>query len=170
MSFLSDILADTRSRVAARKACVGQSELESRARALPAPPDFAASLRRPGIRVIAELKSASPSRGVIRADYPVSELARQLEANGAAALSVLTEESRFHGSLADLETASHSVKIPRLRKDFIVDPYQIVEARAAGASAVLLIAAALDKSLLLELAACAAEFDLAVLSEAHDAT
>ncbi len=169
MNFLQEILTDTRRRVAVRRARRPLTELERIAADRPEPPDFTAALRRPGIRIIAELKCASPSRGVIRKEYPVAELAGQLESNGAAALSVLTEESRFRGSLYDLESAAGAVKIPLLRKDFIVDPYQIVEARCAGASAVLLIAAALDRGHFAELAACARENGLAVLAEAHSA-
>ena len=96
-----------------------------------------------GIAVIAELKKASPSKGLIRADFHPAELARELEAAGAAALSVLTDEEFFQGSLTNLQAASAAVKIPCLRKDFIVDEFQLLEARANSADAVLLIVAAL---------------------------
>ncbi len=132
-------------------------------------PDFAAALRKPGIRVIAELKCASPSKGVIRGDFPVAELAPELEASGAAALSILTEEHFFRGSLRNLEVAADTVAIPLLRKDFIHDEYQLFEARAAGASAVLLIAAMLDDAAYARLYRRATELGLSVLTEVHDA-
>jgi indole-3-glycerol phosphate synthase len=118
--------------------------------------------------VIAELKKASPSKGLIRADFKPAELARGLEAAGAAALSVLTDGEFFQGSLAYLETASGQVKIPCLRKDFILDAFQILEARAAGADAVLLIVAAHADADLNALAEEARRMELDVLCEVHD--
>ncbi|MGC1597918.1 MAG: hypothetical protein WA774_21380, partial [Candidatus Acidiferrales bacterium] len=110
-----------------------------------APRDFADALSHPDhINIISELKKASPSRGVIRQEYAPAALAASLEEAGAAALSVLTEEDFFSGSLADLKEASKVTKIPVLRKDFIVDPWQVWEARAAGADSFLLITAILD--------------------------
>ena len=100
---------------------------------IPPPRDFPGALTRPGLNVISELKKASPSLGVIRKEYSPSTLAAGLEAAGAAALSVLTEEDYFSGSLGDLKEASKATKIPILRKDFIVDPWQVWETRAAGA-------------------------------------
>ncbi len=134
-------------------------------------------IRREGLRrrsaadrpaVIAELKKASPSKGLIRADFKPAELARGLEAAGAAALSVLTDGEFFQGSLAYLETASGQVKIPCLRKDFILDAFQILEARAAGADAVLLIVAAHADADLNALAEEARRMELDVLCEVHD--
>lgn len=122
-----------------------------------------------GVAVIAELKKASPSKGLIRADFPVADLAYQLERAGAAALSVLTEEQHFQGSLQNLAIASEATTIPCLRKDFIVDEFQIFEARARGADAILLIVAALSESELISLGACARQADLDVLCEVHDA-
>jgi len=120
------------------------------------------------IAVIAELKKASPSKGLIREDFHPEELARELEAAGAAALSVLTDEEFFHGSLGNLREASAAVKIPCLRKDFVVDEFQLLEARANAADAVLLIVAALTQGELVALARGARERGLDVLCEAHD--
>jgi indole-3-glycerol phosphate synthase len=120
------------------------------------------------IAVIAELKKASPSKGLIRADFHPVELARELEAAGAAALSVLTDEEFFQGSLGNLRSASAAVKIPCLRKDFIVDEFQIFEARANSADAILLIVAALAQPELVALARGARAHGLDVLCEVHD--
>jgi indole-3-glycerol phosphate synthase len=127
------------------------------------------SVGRAGIAVIAELKKASPSRGLIRADFDPALLARELEQAGAAALSVLTDEEFFQGSLGNLRTASLGSGLPCLRKDFIVDEFQILEARANCADAVLLIVAALTQAELKSLAAKAGESELDVLCEVHDA-
>jgi indole-3-glycerol phosphate synthase len=123
---------------------------------------------RTGVAVIAELKKASPSKGLIRANFDVETLARELAAAGAAALSVLTDVEYFQGSLENLRKASSVVRIPCLRKDFIVDEFQILEARAYGADAVLLIVAALSQAELMGLAATARERELDVLCEVHD--
>ena len=120
-----------------------------------------------GAAVIAELKKASPSKGVIREHFDAGALAAELEAAGATALSVLTEERFFQGSLANLQRASAAVKLPCLRKDFMVDPYQVVEARANGADAVLLIAAALSDAELRQLREEARRYELDVLCEVH---
>lgn len=121
-----------------------------------------------GPAIIAELKKASPSRGLIRADFDVAGLAVQLEAAGAAAISVLTHEEFFQGCLANLRLAGASTKLPCLRKDFLVDGIQILEARANGADAILLIVAALSQSELEALARRAGECELDVLCEVHD--
>jgi len=121
-----------------------------------------------GVAVIAELKKASPSCGVIRAEFDPERLAKELEAAGAAALSVLTDTEFFQGSLENLQRASASVGLPCLRKDFIVDEFQIVEARANGADAVLLIVAALSQAELGRLAKSASQWGLDVLCEVHD--
>ena len=134
--------------------------------------DFAAALRkRVGAppRVIAELKRASPSRGLIRPDFDAPALAREFAEQGAAALSVLTEVRFFQGSPLFLQMARKEVDIPLLRKDFIIDPYQLYQARAWGADAVLLIAAALSPDRLKELHEAATDLGLAVLAEVHDA-
>jgi indole-3-glycerol phosphate synthase len=134
-----------------------------------APPrDFAGALSRTGgINIISELKKASPSRGVIRQEYAPAALAASLEQAGAAALSVLTEEDFFSGSLADLKEASRVTRIPILRKDFIVDPWQVWETRAAGADSFLLIAAILDDSSLRELLDLGRSLKMEALVEVH---
>ena len=128
---------------------------------------FANALRRDGFNVIAELKKASPSKGIIRLDFSPVELALELEAAGAAALSVLTEKLFFQGSIHYLEEVSEKVKIPLLRKDFIFDEYQLQEASACGADAVLLIAAALSDDQFKMLFDKASELELDVLAEVH---
>jgi indole-3-glycerol phosphate synthase len=168
---LDRILAQTRPDLAARRARVPLRELEKQA-AAHTPRGFAAALRRAaasGPAIIAELKKASPSKGLIRADFDPETLARGLARGGAAALSVLTDEPFFQGSLANLEIASAATTLPCLRKDFIVDEYQIVEARACRADAILLIAAALTDAELVRFNACAHQNALDVLCEVHTA-
>lgn len=134
---------------------------------VPPPRDFAGALTRSGLNVISELKKASPSLGVIRENYSPSLLAAGLEVAGAAALSVLTEEEFFLGSLGDLKEASKAVKIPILRKDFIIDPWQVWETRAAGADSFLLIAAVLDDEALRELLELGRTLKMEPLVEVH---
>ncbi len=168
---LDQILQRTRADVAIRKQQVPLATLESRA-ATHWPRGFAAALRTRATRgpaVIAELKKASPSKGLIRADFKPAALAAEMEAGGAAALSVLTDEPFFQGGLANLEAASSATALPCLRKDFIVDEYQLVEARASRADAVLLIAAALTDPELEQLTARAHALLLDVLCEVHSA-
>jgi indole-3-glycerol phosphate synthase len=129
---------------------------------------FRASLSEPGIRVIAECKRRSPSRGVLRADYDPVAIARRYESAGAAAISVLTEPTFFDGSLDHLRQVRATVSLPLLRKDFIVTPYQVVEAAVAGADAVLLIVSALNDRDLRDLAARAGACGMDVLVEVHD--
>ena len=126
------------------------------------------SKRNAGIAIIAELKKASPSKGLIRADFCAPELAKDLEAAGAAAISVLTNEEFFQGSLENLQNASAAVNLPCLRKDFIIDEFQILEARANSADAVLLIVAALSEAELKSLVRSARSLSLDVLCEVHD--
>lgn len=133
----------------------------------PAPRDFPGALVRAGCNIIAELKKASPSRGLLRADYQPSATAPILEAAGAAALSVLTEEDFFQGSLGDLKEASKATKIPILRKDFIFDPWQVWETRAAGADAFLLIVAILDNETLKDLLELGRQLSMEALVEVH---
>lgn len=166
-TYLDRIVADVVGRVRERKERRPQRLLES----LPTPPgrpSFAEAMRLPGISLIAEVKRASPSKGPIRPELEVGHIVAAYERAGARAVSVLTEEDHFRGSLADLEAASVATSLPLLRKDFVVDEYQIEEARVAGASAVLLIAALLPDSRLSELAAYAAAAGLDVLLEVHD--
>jgi indole-3-glycerol phosphate synthase len=167
---LDRIVAATRARVAETKRTADRRALERLAEQH-APRGFRRALEmknRDGIAVIAELKKASPSKGLIRAEFHPADLAVELEAAGAAALSVLTDEEFFQGSLGNLRQASATVKIPCLRKDFIVDEFQVLEARANSADAVLLIVAALNATELLRLTTAARECRLDVLCEVHD--
>jgi indole-3-glycerol phosphate synthase len=169
-AILERIVAATRARVAEAGRGADLRELERRAE-LHVPRGFRRALvskSRDGIAVIAELKKASPSKGLIRAEFRPAELAAELEAAGAAALSVLTDEEFFHGSLGNLREASATVAIPCLRKDFIVDEFQLLEARANCADAVLLIVAALTAEELGRLSRVAIERGLDVLCEVHD--
>jgi indole-3-glycerol phosphate synthase len=166
---LDTILATTRATVSAAKACVQASELERMA-AMHQPRGWAAALRAraaSGPAVIGEIKKASPSRGLIRGDFDPAWLAGRYLAGGAAALSILTDEPYFQGSLRNLELASLAATLPCLRKDFTVDEYQIVEARAHHADAILLIAAALTNSELKRFADAAQGYELDVLVEVH---
>jgi indole-3-glycerol phosphate synthase len=167
---LDRILAQTRADVARRREQVSVAELEKLA-AEHTPRGFARALREASARgpaVIAELKKASPSKGLIRPDFDPQSLAVDLERSGAAALSVLTDEPFFQGSLRNLDVASATTKIPCLRKDFIVDEYQIVESRAHGADAILLIAAALSYGYLEYFTIIAQhKYGLDVLCEVH---
>jgi indole-3-glycerol phosphate synthase len=131
--------------------------------------DFAGALRATSPAIIAEIKKASPSKGVLSADFDPAALARRYETGGAAALSVLTDEKFFQGSLTDLQSARDSVRIPTLRKDFTIDAYHVVEAAAAGADAILLIAAILDEAQLRDFRELAARFRIASIVEVHDA-
>ncbi len=167
---LDRIIAATRARLAESRRTADLRSLERRAESH-VPRGFRRSLAarsRDGVAVIAELKKASPSKGLIRAEFRPAELARELEAAGAAALSVLTDEEFFQGSLGNLREASAGVAIPCLRKDFIVDEFQLVEARANSADAVLLIVAALAQAELVALASAARARVLDVLCEVHD--
>ena len=167
---LEIIMAHTLLAVDRRRAEADVQDLARRA-AAHQPRGFAAGLRRvsmEGPAVIAELKKASPSKGVLRADYHPAEVAKTYDAVGAAAISVLTDEEFFKGSLEDLAAVSAAVTIPVLRKDFMLDPFQILEARAAGADAILLIVAAHPDSTLRELGAEARGMGLDVLCEVHN--
>ncbi len=169
---LDQIVNSTRGKVAAAKRTANLGDLERRSERH-VPRGFRRALEeksRSGIAVIAELKKASPSKGLIRAEFFVEQLAKELEAAGAAALSVLTDEEFFQGSLANLRNGSASVKIPCLRKDFVVDEFQLLEARANSADAVLLIVAALTQAELTALALGARSRGLDVLCEVHEDT
>jgi len=173
---MSDVLAqicdEKRGHVALRKDTYPLGVIEEAAREVAAPRGFAARLKdavaagRYGL--VCEIKHASPSRGVIREDFDPPALARAYKAGGATCLSVLTDTPFFGGSDADLIQAWAAVDLPVLRKDFMLDPYQIVESRALGADCVLLILAALDDGQARELAATAAAYGLDVLVEVHD--
>jgi len=170
MTTLADIIAATRRGVTQRLAETDLDAMERMA-ADHTPRGFGKALEaasKSRFAVIAELKKASPSKGLIRSHFDPAELARELEQAGAAALSVLTDEEFFHGSLANLRTASENSTLPCLRKDFIIDEFQILEARASCADAVLLIVAALSRDDLSRLAEVARKFQLDVLCEVHD--
>lgn len=169
--YLPEILAHTRGVVAERRAGADLRAME-RAAAAHEPRGFARALRakaQDGPAIIAELKKASPSKGLIRAEFDAAEIAAQLEAGGAAVLSVLTDEKFFQGSLENLRLASAAVRIPCLRKDFMVDEFQVLEARANCADAILLIVAALSDGELRRLRDAAKTQGLDVLCEVHDA-
>jgi indole-3-glycerol phosphate synthase len=172
-TILDTILRRKGEEVAARRARVPQAELEARAAAMPPARGFAAALEARAAAgeaaVVAEVKKASPSKGVIRADFDPAAIARSYEAGGAACLSVLTDADFFQGSEASLQQARAACALPVLRKDFTVDPYQVAEARAIGADCILLIVAALDDARLRDLAAQAMALGMDVLAEAHDA-
>ncbi len=173
IDILSRICADKRAHVTACRARRPLAALEAAARSAPPPRAFAAALRRAaaqlGYGLIAEIKKASPSRGVIRADFEPAALARDYAAGGAACLSVLTDVPYFQGADDDLVAARQATELPILRKDFMLDPYQVIEARALGADAILLILAALDDGAAAALAAAARAWGLEVLVEVHDA-
>jgi indole-3-glycerol phosphate synthase len=167
---LDQIVRATRRKVGEAKSAADLRVLERRSEEH-VPRGFRRRLEegsRVGVAVIAELKKASPSKGLIRAEFCVEDLAKELEAAGAAALSVLTDEEFFQGSLGNLRKASAGVKLPCMRKDFIVDEFQLLEARATSADAVLLIVAALSQTELTELTLGARSRGLDVLCEVHD--
>jgi len=167
-NILDRIVASRRESIAHRKRVLPEVALKIAVEKKVSPPrDFASALSRDAINVIAELKKASPSRGVLRQEYAPAVLAEALEQAGAAALSVLTEEDFFSGSLADLKEASRVSKIPVLRKDFIVDPWQVWETRASGADAFLLIAAILSDTALRELLELGRSLKMEPLVEVH---
>jgi indole-3-glycerol phosphate synthase len=168
-AFLDQIVAATRVRVAKAKHTADLRDLEHRAEHH-APRGFRRALEKSkhDVAVVAELKKASPSKGLIRPDFHPADLARELESAGATALSVLTDEEFFQGSLANLQAASAAVSIPCLRKDFIVDEFQLLEARAHSADAVLLIVASLSQPELMSLSRAAHAHGLDVLCEVHD--
>ena len=169
---LAEICAEKRTHVARRKAVVSEAALLDGVSGAPPLRPFAAALEQHLAKgpycLIAEIKKASPSAGLIRSDFDPSTLARAYEAGGASCLSVLTDTPYFQGSDDDLGAARGAVRLPVLRKDFIVDPYQIIESRRIGADCVLLIMAALSDEIAAELTSAAAELGLDVLAEVHD--
>jgi indole-3-glycerol phosphate synthase len=168
MSVLDDIVAGVREDLVRRQAETSEADLRAAVLDVPPPRDPMPTFRRSGPSVIAEVKRRSPSRGDL-ADIPdPAALAAAYQRGGAAAISVLTEERRFGGSLADLDAVRAAVDLPVLRKDFVVDAYQLLEARAHGADVVLLIVAALPGDLLERLHDRARELDLTPLVEVHD--
>lgn len=167
MSVLDDIIAGVRSDLAQREAALSLDEVIALADDAPDALDPWQAFREPGIAVISEVKRRSPSKGDLADIADPASLAAQYEAGGATAISVLTEQRRFGGSLADLDAVRARVTTPILRKDFIVTPYQVFEARAHGADLVLLIVAALDDYELAALHALARDLGMTVLVETH---
>ena len=169
---LQRILAVKRAEVAAGQAAVPAPEMASRARAAAPPRDFVRAIRARlalgAPAVIAEAKRASPSRGLLREDYDPAAIARSYEAAGAACLSVLTDREFFRGAPEHLVAARAACALPVLRKDFVIDPWQLAEARALGADCILLIAAVLESAAMRELEQRATELGMAVLVEVHD--
>jgi indole-3-glycerol phosphate synthase len=168
-SILDEIVVSKRHEVAASRRRLPLEELEAQVASAPPVRDFRAALEGPGsIQLIAEVKKASPSARVIRADFDPVAIARIYQEHGAACLSILTDAPYFQGHLAHLARVRASVAIPLLRKDFVIDDYQVVEARLAGADAILLIAEILDEAALVRLRELASRFGMAALVEFHD--
>ena len=168
-SYLDRILDSTRRRLEHARARRPFSDLDRQARSLGSPRGFVEAMTAPGMSLIAEVKRRSPSKGEIRAVIDPAEVAIAYQRGGARVVSVLTEPEFFSGSLEDLAAARAAISLPVLRKDFLLAPYQVAEARAAGADAVLLIVAALpDRGRFAEMAAAAADYAMGVLIEIHD--
>lgn len=168
MSVLTDIIAGVREDLALRKSEVTVPQLAERIRGIDAPRDPMQVMAAPGLSVIAEVKRKSPSKGDLAEISDPAGLAHAYELGGAAAVSVLTEQRRFSGSLADLDAVRERVSLPILRKDFMVDDYQILEARAHGADIILLIVAALEDVQLHDFHQIATELGMRVLVEVHE--
>lgn len=168
-TILDKIVATKWQEIAAAKAARPEAEVRAAAEKMPPARDFFAALAAPGpIRLIAEVKKASPSAGIIRADFDPVAIAKTYEAHGASCISVLTDEQYFQGDLQYLRDVREAVRLPVLRKDFILDEYQLYEARAAGADAVLLIAECLDDASLRKLFQTALELGMTPLVELYD--
>jgi indole-3-glycerol phosphate synthase len=165
---LDQIVADKRLEVVKRKARIPSAEFRTRAENAPEPRDFAGALRGDKVTLVAEIKRASPSRGEIRAGVNPVEIARIYAENGAAAISVLTDRKYFHGEPNNLKAARAGCEAPLLRKDFIIDEYQVYESRALQADAILLIVRLLDDAQLRDHRALAEAFGMSVLVEVHD--
>lgn len=171
MSILDQIIATKREEIALAKSRVPLEKLQETIAALPRPRNFFHAVTTPGkkpLNLIAEVKKASPSAGVIREDFDPVAIARAFAAAGADALSVLTDEKYFHGKLEFIDAIRNAVQLPVLRKDFIIDTYQVYESRAAGADAVLLIAECLETSHMIDLQILATELNMTCLIEVHD--
>jgi indole-3-glycerol phosphate synthase len=167
-TILDKILAHKVEEVAAAKNRLPLAELRPSAEASPKPKDFMGALKRDTVALIAEVKKASPSKGVLIEDFQALEIGKAYSENGAAAISILTDEKFFMGHLDYLRLLSRELPIPTLRKDFIIDPYQVYEARDAGAAAVLLIVAALEDAQMADLHALISSLGMAALVEVHN--
>jgi indole-3-glycerol phosphate synthase len=168
MSVLDDIIVGVREDTAARKTKNSLADLKTRVAAVAPALPVVPSLKRGGVQLIAEVKRSSPSKGALADIADPAALAAAYAAGGASAISVLTEQRRFGGSLADLDTVRAAVHIPLLRKDFMVEEYQFWEARAHGADIILLIVAALEQSALVEFMSLTSELGMTALVETHD--
>jgi indole-3-glycerol phosphate synthase len=168
-AILDEIIDWKRDEIARLMAAEPLGAVQAAAAGAPAPRDFCGTLRQPGVSLIAEIKRASPSKGLLHPNLDAVALAREYEAGGASAISVLTDERYFQGSLDDLRAVRQSVSLPVLRKDFVLEPYQVYQARAAGADAILLIVAALEDEALASLHELAAALGMAALVEVHSA-
>ncbi len=169
-NILHEIIAHKRYEVAKAQTRVPLSDLQRRAADSPPPRNFFKAVTQPKghLRVIAEVKKASPSAGVIRPDFDPVTIAQAYQDHGAAAISCLTDEQYFQGSLSYIAPIKQAVSLPVLRKDFIIDPYQVYESRAAGADAILLIAECLEEAMLMDLLILATKLRLTTLVEVHD--
>jgi indole-3-glycerol phosphate synthase len=168
-TILDEIVDWKRREVARRKRALSLADIQADIARAPTPRSLVDALRRPGVSLVAEIKRASPSKGLLRPDLDPAALAREYEANGASAISVLTDEHFFQGRLAHLRAVRREVpRVPVLRKDFVLEAYQVFEARAAGADAVLLIVAALSDDELRSLYRLARCLGMAALVEVHD--
>lgn len=170
MNLLDQIVQRKRQEVVAAQQATPLDQLEARLSEADEPRGFANALSRPGLQLIAEVKKASPSAGLIRADFDPVSIATEYQHHGAACVSVLTDEAGFQGTLDHLRAVRRAVPMPVLRKDFILEEYQVVEARAVGADCVLLIAECLDQPQLERLFQCATELRMDVLIELYDRT
>ncbi len=171
-TILDNIIADKKAEVESRKAACPLEELREQLQLLPKCRNFYKAVTKPnprGLNIIAEIKKASPSAGVICRDFAPVTIARTYQKCGADAISILTDEKYFQGRLEYIEQVKHAVDLPVLRKDFIIDPWQVYESRIAGADAILLIAEALKGGELMDLMITATELTLTVLLEVHDA-
>lgn len=168
MNVLDKILDRKRVEVSRARAAVSFKEIKKRIRDLPPPRAFSSALRGAGLSVIAEIKKASPSKGVLANDFDPVRLARDFAEGGASALSVLTDEEFFQGQKSYIQQVKSTVGIPILRKDFIIDEYQVYESRSIGADAILLIVRAMSQETLRVLSDCAQSLGLSVLTEVHD--
>jgi indole-3-glycerol phosphate synthase len=169
VTILERILEVKRAEIAAARQRCSEAELNERIRAASKPRDFVGALRAKAPAVIAEIKKASPSRGVLRERFDAAEIARSYASAGAACLSVLTDREFFQGSPEHLAAARAACALPVLRKDFVVEPYQVLESRALGADCILLIAACLSRDAMADLESAAHALGMAVLVEVHDA-